>query len=125
MEIKGKAKRMVKSLVISYLMTAVVLFVLALVMYKSKMSISGANGGILFTYVISSLLGGLLYSGSFSEKRYLGGGLFGVVYFLIVYCVSAFWNHSLIGHMPGMLTAFLICVFSGMLGGMLRSGMKD
>ena len=121
---KGKAVKMVKSLIVAYVLTAIVLLILAFAMYKFKMSMAGANGGILFTYVVSCLIGGFIFSGCLAEKRYLGGGLLGVVYFVVVYCVSAIWNHSIAGQMPGMLTAFLICVFSGMLGGMIRSGIK-
>lgn len=124
MDIKGKAVKMIKSVVVAYVLTAVALLVLAFIMYKCKMSVTGANGGILFTYVLSCLAGGFLFSGALEQKRYLGGGLMGVVYFLVVYCVSAVWNHSVAGQLPGMLTAFLICVFSGMLGGMIRSGVK-
>ncbi len=124
MERKGKIVQMIKSVVIAYVLTAIVLLVFSFIMYKMKISIAAAGGGILFTYVISCLVGGFVFSGALAEKKYLGGGLFGVVYFVIVYCVSALWNQSLAVAMPGMLTAFLICVFSGMLGGMLRSGMR-
>lgn len=124
MDAKGKALAMLKSVMVAYVLTAIVLLVLSFIMYRFKMSVTGANGGILVTYVIACLTGGFLFSGSLEEKRYLGGGLMGVVYFLIVYCVSAIWNQSVAVQMPGMLTAFLICVFSGMLGGMIRSGIK-
>lgn len=124
MNVKGKALTMLKSVIVAYILTAIVLLVLSFVMYKLKLSVAGANGGILLTYVISCLAGGFLFSGSLTEKRYLGGGFMGVVYFLVVYCVSAIWNQSVAAQMPGMLTAFLICVFSGMLGGMIRSGIK-
>lgn len=124
MNAKGKALTMLKSVIVAYILTAIVLLILSFVMYKLKLSVSGANGGILLTYVLSCLTGGFLFSGCLAEKRYLGGGLMGVVYFLVVYCVSAIWNQSVTAQMPGMLTAFLICVFSGMLGGMIRSGIK-
>lgn len=121
---KAKAVKMIKSVIVAYILTAVVLLILSFIMYQCKLSVAGANGGILFTYVVACLVGGFLFSGSLEGKRYLGGGLLGVVYFAVVYCVSAVWNQSLLGQMPGMLTAFLICVFSGMLGGMIRSGIK-
>ncbi|MCI9537480.1 MAG: TIGR04086 family membrane protein [Eubacterium sp.] len=117
MNMKTKAVKMLKSILVAYVLTAVVLLVLSFIMYKCKMSMAGANGGILFTYVISCLAGGFLFSGGLEEKRYLGGGLLGLVYFAVVYCVSAVWNQSVAAQMPGMLTAFLVCIFSGMLGG--------
>lgn len=121
---KTKVVKMVKSVFVAYILTAVVLLILSFIMYKCKVSMAGANGGILFTYVISCLVGGFIFSGSLDGKRYLGGGAMGIVYFIVAYCVSAVWNQSLASQMPGMLTAFLICVFSGMLGGMIRSGIK-
>lgn len=119
-----KAVKMLKSVVVAYVLTAIALFILSFIMYKCKISMTGANSGILITYVLSCLVGGFIFSGCLSQKRYLGGGLMGVVYFLVVYVVSAVWNQSLAAQMPGMLTAFLVCVFSGILGGMIRSGMK-
>lgn len=124
MGIKSKMVKMIKSIIAAYILTAIVLLVLSFIMYKAKISMAGANSGILITYVLSCLVGGFIFSGSLSEKRYLGGGIMGVVYFVIVYIVSAVWNQSVAAQMPGMLTAFLICVFSGMFGGMIRSGIK-
>ena len=121
---KGKAVKMVKSITVSYLLTAVMLLLLSFIMYKCKVSMSGANSGILASYVLSCLIGGFIFSGCLAQKKYLGGALLGVVYFAVVYLVSAVWNQSIAAQMPGMLTAFLICVFSGMLGGMIRSGIK-
>ncbi len=120
----GKVVQMIKSVGIAYILTALILLVFSFIMYKMKISIQGANIGILLTYIISCLVGGFVFSGAVSEKKYLGGGFFGVIYFLIVYCVSAVWNQSLAVAMPGILTTFLICVFTGMLGGMLRSGLR-
>lgn len=119
-----KAAKMLKSVVVAYVLTAIALFILSFIMYKCKISMTGANSGILITYVVSCLVGGFIFSGCLSQKRYLGGGLMGAVYFLTAYVVSAVWNQSLAAQMPGMLTACLICVFSGILGGMIRSGIK-
>lgn len=121
---KGKAAKMVQSIVVAYVLTAVMLFILSFIMYKCKVSMTGANSGILATYVLSCLIGGFIFSGCLAQKKYLGGALLGVVYFVVAYVVSAVWNQSIAAQMPGMLTAFLICVFSGMLGGMIRSGIK-
>lgn len=121
---RAKAVKMIKSVAASYVITAVVLLVLSFIMYRCKISMTGANSGILLTYVLSCLVGGFLFSGCLAQKRYLGGGLLGIVYFFVAYVVSAVWNQSLADQMPGMLTAFLICIFSGMLGGMIRSGIK-
>lgn len=121
---KGKSAKMVQSIVVAYVLTAVMLFILSFIMYKCKVSMTGANSGILATYVLSCLIGGFIFSGCLAQKKYLGGALLGVVYFVVAYLVSAVWNQSIAAQMPGMLTAFLICVFSGMLGGMIRSGIK-
>lgn len=124
MKNNGKITQMIKSIILSYVVTAIILLILSWITWKMKISVAAAGGGILCAYILSCLLGGFVYSGALNEKRYLGGGLLGLVYFVIVYCVSAVWNQGLVVEMPGILTAFLICVFSGMLGGMLRSGMR-
>ena len=121
---KGKVVKMVQSITVAYVLTAVMLLILSFIMYKCKVSMTGANSGILATYVLSCLIGGFTFSGCLMQKKYLGGILLGVVYFAVAYVVSAVWNQSIASQMPGMLTAFLICVFSGMLGGMIRSGVN-
>jgi hypothetical protein len=45
MNMKTKAVKMLKSILVAYVLTAVVLLVLSFIMYKCKMSMAGANGG--------------------------------------------------------------------------------
>ncbi len=124
MKKNGKTVQMLKSIMISYVLTALLLLALSWILWKMKISIATAGMGILVVYILSCLIGGFVYSGAQEEKKYLGGGLHGFVYFVIVYGISAWWNHSLVVSMPGMLTSLLICVFAGMLGGMIRSAMR-
>ncbi len=121
---KENVVRMVKSVVLAYVLTAIILLIVSFIMYRCKISMNTANAGIMITYIVSCLVGGFVYSGGVEKRRYLGGGLLGVVYFAIVYGISVWWNRGLVEFMPGMLTTMAICVLSGMLGGMLRAGLK-
>ena len=62
---KGKAYqdaavRMIKALLASYIVTGLLLLVLALLLYKLRLSESAVNVGIIAVYVVSCFLGGFL-----------------------------------------------------------------
>ena len=54
---KVKVVKMVKSVAVAYILTAIVLLVLSFIMYKCKISMTGANSGILLTSMLSARCG--------------------------------------------------------------------
>ena len=108
-----------KNLLLSYVVTGLMLLVLSLLMLKMDVSNKILSGGITVTYILSTFLGGFLFGKSASQKRFLWGLLIGALYFVILFLISV-----LTGSVMGMaasrvLTVMLLCIFGGMLGGML------
>lgn len=111
--------RRLKGFLVSFVLTALLLVVVAFVLYQTKASVEHMGGAILLVYAIASFVGGMIFSAQKDSRHYLMGGLFGLAYFIIIYGVSAVWNKSISAMFPAMLTTFLVCILAGMLGGML------
>ncbi|MGN1205694.1 MAG: TIGR04086 family membrane protein [Eubacterium sp.] len=108
-----------KGFVVAYVLTAILLVLVAFVLYQTKASVEHMGGAILLVYAIAVFVGGMVFAAQRQSRHYLMGGLFGLAYFVIVYGISAIWNRSLSSMFPAMLTTLLVCVLAGMLGGML------
>ena len=77
----SKAIVIIKALLVSYILTAVLLLVLALIMYKFDPPGSVISVGIVLTYIVSCFAGGFLLGTAKKRETILmgacdGGGLF-------------------------------------------------
>ena len=91
---------LLKCLLAAYIATGLMLASLALLLYKLKLGESTIEIGIIVVYVISSLLAG-------------------AAYFLIICAISVAMEPEFNFLSNSCLTTLVICVGSGMLGGML------
>ena len=100
-----------KSLLISYLLTAGLLLLLALFLYKFSMT----------EKIVSLCITGLYILGPFLEgsRKFLWGLLMGCLYFIILTLVSLIVNHGMGDLSSGFFATLILCAASGMLGGML------
>ena len=115
----SKALVILKNLLISYIVTGLLLLLLSFLMLKLDLSNGILSGGIILTYILSCFIGGFLLGKSAEQKRFLWGLLMGGLYFLIILFVSILGN-TLAGIEAGRVaTVLMICLFSGMLGGMV------
>lgn len=109
----------VKALFFSYLVTGVILLLLALLMYKAGPPDIVIRAGIIFSYIASSFVGGFLAGKCAKSKRYLWGILIGILYFAILFAVSALLNKNALDQLGNTVMVFIMCSMGGMLGGML------
>lgn len=116
--------QVVKGVVFAYVISAVALVFIAFMMYKWDVSDSVVRGGILAAYVLSCFISGAVVSRQHSERRYLWGLLMGAVYFTILWVVSLIGNKGAFTGVSGILPALALCLFGGMLGGMVQAGRK-
>lgn len=121
---KRLAVQMAKGVVLAYIISALVLVVLALLMYKMDLSESVVRGAIIFAYVVSCFVSGMVVSANREGRRYLWGLLQGVIYYVILLVVSMICNRAVFTQIPGILPALFLCAFGGMLGGMVQAGRK-
>ena len=116
---KKKAAICMTALFASYFMTAVMLLILALLLYKMDLDESKVAAGILVIYIVSGFIGGFLAGKGIESKKYLWGLGIGILYFLILTGVSAVSGRILLQEGFHMFTTMILCAGSGMIGGML------
>ena len=114
----------VKGIVFAYVVSAVILLVLALLLFQWDAPEGVIRGGVVFAYVISCFIAGVIISKQHGERRYLWGILAGVAYYVILLAVSMICNRAVFTSIPGILPALFLCLAGGMLGGMLQAGKK-
>lgn len=112
-------RNIAKGLLFSYFVTAVLLLVIALFLWKWNIGVKVISGGMIAIYVLSSLVGGLYLGKKQRERKFLWGILMGVLYIFIL-LFAAVLTHGMAG-VWGKETIFamFICILSGMLGGMV------
>lgn len=114
-----QATRVLRALLISYLLTGLLLLLLAGLLYKFRLDEGKIQIGIILTYILSSFLGGFLAGKIMKNKQFLWGALLGLCYFLIMMIVSIAVNRELQSTSSGFVTTLLLCTGGGTLGGML------
>jgi len=104
-------------LAIAYLLTGILLLLLAFLLYQFQLSRNAVSIGIIVIYLLSNFVAGFLAGKKAKSKKYIWGLLMGSVYFLILAGMSLMM-HSASGG-TGLFTSFLLCAGGGTLGGML------
>ena len=110
---------MIKILLISYLMTGILLLILAFLLYKLDIGENQVNLGILVTYIISCFGGGFLLGKKVENRRFLWGMGLGAGYALLLTLVTLTTERGFQGNSKELLLNYFLCIFGGALGGML------
>jgi putative membrane protein (TIGR04086 family) len=108
-----------KGLLFSYIITAFILLLLSFLMLKLDLSGTVIGGGIIFAYILSTFVGGFVVGKKAEQKKFFWGLVMGVFYFIILMVVSIAMNRAEPLPLGNLLTSFLICSLSGMVGGMI------
>lgn len=116
--------QIVKGIVLAYVLSAVALAILSFVMYQWDVSDGVVRGGILFAYVLSCFISGMVVSRNHSQRRYLWGLLTGGLYFTILWVVSMIGNREAFTGLSGIFPTLALCLSGGMLGGMMQAGKR-
>jgi putative membrane protein (TIGR04086 family) len=119
MSFSSKLLSLLKALLVSYILTGVMLLAVALALYKFGIGESMVNLAIIIVYVLSSFVGGLLAGKLVKEKKFLWGLILGLTYMTVICLVSFILNGTISLASTSALTALMLCVGGGMLGGML------
>ena len=108
-----------KGLLFSYIITAFILLLLSFLLLKLDLPSAVISGGIIVAYIISTFVGGFFVGKKAEQKKFIWGLIMGVFYFIILMIVSIAMNRAEPLPLGNLLTAFLICSLSGMVGGMI------
>lgn len=107
-----------KSLLFSYILTTVLLMLLALLLYKAGIGARIVSLSIIVIYVASAFFAGFLAGKKMQNRKFLWGLAMGGLYFLVLATVSLMVNRS-VGEMGNsFFTTMALCIGGGMMGGM-------
>lgn len=119
MVVRNNMRIVIRSLIISYMITGLLLLFTALLLYKLEPQQSMVSIGILVIYVLSSFLGGILAGKGIHSRKFLWGLATGALYFLLLLLASWISGGGIQAQVSQIITTMLLCLGGGMLGGML------
>ena len=113
----GQVLRMMKALLVAYVMTGFFLLITAGLMYRFELSEGKVKIAVIGIYVLSCFTGGFLAGRMMKNRKFLWGSLLGFLYFTVMLTVSVAVGRELKEAVMGISTTFFICIISGMIGG--------
>ncbi len=111
--------RTLKALLAAYVITGLLLLLLAVLLYKFQLAESQVNIGITAIYILSGFVSGFLEGKMMKTRKFLWGAVSGLLYFLILTIVSLAVGQGFDGNSSHFVTTLILCLASGMLGGMV------
>ena len=119
---KEKGKKLLFTLGGMILCSAGLLFVLSLLIWRLDGNATLLSGGIIAIYVITNGIGGFFAGRIMGKQKFLWGFLIGFIYFLLLCLIGILTMHvKIIGNIQ-LFNGAMLCVVSGMAGGMLAPG---
>ena len=115
---QGAAMRLLKALLAAYIATGGLLLLLALLLYKLRLSESVINLSITAIYLIACFLAGFLMGKMMKTRKYLWGAAGGLLYFTLLALISLAARQGST-EASSFITTLLLCTAGGTLGGML------
>jgi putative membrane protein (TIGR04086 family) len=119
--IKKKSMTMVvlKALLVSYIITGLLLLLLALLLFKMNLDRGKISAGIIIVYILSSFIGGFIIGKSMKNRKFAWGMAIGCTYFMVLMIISFLVNKTIQSDIMHIITTFVMCTGGGMLGGMV------
>ncbi|MBU9728796.1 TIGR04086 family membrane protein [Diplocloster modestus] len=114
-----KVMTIIKILFVSYIITGILLLILALLLYKLDLGENQVNIGVIAIYLISCFAGGFIAGKRTGSRKFLWGMVVGGAYFAILTIITLALNHTLQGEIGNFFTTLVLCMAGGTLGGML------
>ena len=106
-------------LVTMYIITGMLLLLLAFLMYKMDLGEPVVNGAIIAIYIIAGFLGGFLMGKKAGVKKYLWGLLMGALYYGVLLLVGVFLDQGIDAEPVRLLSTMVLCLLSATAGGMI------
>ena len=108
-----------KCMLAAYVLTAGFLLLLAFMLYRFGLSEKVVSLCIIGIYIAVTFVVGLIAGKRAGKRKFLWGLAMGIAYYVILVIVSLIVNRGLQDISGNMLTVFILCAGSGMLGGMI------
>lgn len=117
--ISSKPKALLRSLLVSYLLSALLLLALSFAFYKLKLGESQINLAVFFIYGAACLTGGFFAGKAIGSRRFFWGLLTGLLYFLILAAASFAAGNGMPEDLSRLSEVLALCAAGGTVGGML------
>ena len=108
-----------KILLLMYTVTAILLFLLAVLVQRFNWESNLISIGISVVYIVSCFIGGFFAGKIQKTKKFIWGILMGLAYIIIMLVITLVVKHGFHSTVSAFVTNLLLCLGSGMLGGML------
>lgn len=112
-------KPMIRSLLLSYLLSVLLLALLAFALYRLQLQEGMVNLMVFAVYFVSCFGGGLAAGKSMKKRRFFWGFLTGLVYFLVLFAASWLMNQAGPVDLERSVQVLGLCVLGGSLGGII------
>ena len=109
----------VNALLAAYVVTGILLIILALALYKFELNEGAVTAGVTAVYLISTFTGGLVVGKLAKVRRFLWGIVLGLLYFALLLLVTVGIYRTFHGSSTEILVTFALCAGGGMAGGMI------
>ena len=114
-----KVMWMLKSILASYIVTAVFLLILTLLLYQFELGERFVSAGIVAIYILSTLVGGIIIGKIAQTRRFIWGISLGMIYFLLLLLITLGVYREINTDIGNLITTFILCIGGGMIGGMI------
>ena len=118
---KAYAIPFIKAMVLGYMISAASLAVLAFLLYQWDIKENHLRVGILIIYVLACLGGGIYIGRKTKQRQYVWGLFVGLFYFAVHMAGVAALEGIAPEHIIPVTSLAVLCMGSGMMGGMLGS----
>lgn len=118
-DIQKEAVWILKSLLGAYVVTGILLLLLALFAYKLNLEEKQMTIAVMAIYLVSTFAGGFMIGKWNRVQKFLWGMIVGAGYFILLLLVSLGIYHSLKNGGVNVVTVMFLCLGGGLLGGML------
>lgn len=115
----GKMKVLLRSLLLSYILTGILLLAVSFALYQFRLKESQVIVAVNAIYIITCLIGGFVAGKGIRQRRFFWGLTLGLIYFALLFIVSYLMNRGLNSNMNQLLITMGICAASGTVGGMM------
>ena len=112
-------KVFLRSLLFSYLLSAILLIVISFAMYKLRLPEKQVHQAVDAVYILSCALAGFAAGKGLKRGRFFCGCIAGLLYFAVLLAVSALLNQGITAAPQELAIAAGLCAGSGIIGGVL------
>lgn len=119
MSIGSKIGIVIKGLIFSYVITGVLLAILAFLVFQFGLTENVTDVSITAIYVVVTFLGAFVVGKRVKERKFLWGFLLGLCYIAIISVVAIVLGQVFDVTSTANLSTVALCIGGGLLGGML------